>query len=178
LTDKPRSATIAALRDSHVLFLSTEAFGRVVQAHPQAMRVISSALIDKLMNTIRQGLTTSPATSIAILPLDDSPAVREFGTRLGRCLESLVGTVSVVTADTARAELGANPSHLARAVWREHLEASYGAVVYVAGSTFDPWTDECVQQADLVVLAAAARAPRGIRPVEHELRRRQGSAAH
>jgi NTE family protein len=178
LTDKPRSATIVALRDSHLLFLSTEAFGRVVQAHPQAMRVISSALIDKLMNTIRQGSTTSPATSIAILPLDDSVHVRELAARLGRGLEPLVGTVSVVTGDSARAELGDNPSHLARAVWREHLEASFGAVVYVAGSTFDAWTDECVQQADVIVLAAAARAPRGIRPVEHELHRRQGSAAH
>lgn len=178
LTDKPRSATIIALRDSHVLFLSTEAFSRIVQAHPQALRVISSALIDKLMNTIRQGTTTSPATSIAILPLDDSIHVRELGARLGRCLEPLVGTVSVVTADSARAELGSNPSNLARAVWREHLEGAFGAVVYIAGSTFDPWTDECVQQADLVVLAAAARAPRAIRAVEHEIKRRQGSAVH
>jgi predicted acylesterase/phospholipase RssA/CRP-like cAMP-binding protein len=178
LTDKPRSATIVALRDSHVLFLSTEAFSRVVQAHPQALRVISSALIDKLMNTIRQGSTTTPATSIAVLPLDDSAHAREFGARLGRSLEPLVGTVSVVTAEAARAELGANPSHLARAVWREHLEATFGAVVYVAEPTFGPWTDECVQQADLVVLVASARSPRGIRPVEHELHRRQGSAAH
>ena len=140
--------------------------------------MISSALIDKLMNTIRQGSTTSPATSIAILPLDAGPHVRELGARLGRALEPLVGSVSVITADEARGELGDHPSHLARAVWREHLEASFGAVVYVAEPTFGAWTDECVQQADLVVLAAAARGSRALRPVEHELRRRQGSAAH
>jgi len=176
LTDKPRSASIVALRDSHVMFLSTEAFGRVVQAHPQAMRVISSALIDKLMNTIRQGTTTSPATSIVIVPLDGSVHVRELGERLGRCLQPLVGSVSVVTQDAARAELGDKPSQLARAVWREHLEGSFGAVVYVADEEFGSWTDECVQQADLVVLAAAARGARSIRPVENELHRRQGSA--
>src|SRR6185503_746807 len=55
LTDSPRSATITALRDSHVLFLSSDAFGRVVQAHPQALRVISSALITRLMYTIQHG---------------------------------------------------------------------------------------------------------------------------
>ena len=65
LTDRPRSATVIALRDSHLLFLSTEGFGRLVHAHPQALRVISSALIDKLMLTIRRGSRTSPATTIA-----------------------------------------------------------------------------------------------------------------
>ena len=112
------------MRDSHVLFLSTEAFTRVVQAHPQAIRVISSALIDKLMNTIRQGSTTSPATSIVVLPLDDSVHVREFGRSASGVRWSPWSGRSRWSRPTPRAELGRNPSNLARAVWREHLEAS------------------------------------------------------
>jgi len=174
LTDKPRSATIVAVRDSHLFFLSTDAFTQVIQTYPQALRVISSALIDKLMETIRQGSPTSPAAGIVIVPLDDSVHVRELGVRLGQVLQPLVGSVRVVTADTARAELGERPSHLARAVWREQLEATHDAVVFVAEPSFDSWTDECVQQADVVVLAAAARGSRGIRGVEREMRRRRG----
>jgi predicted acylesterase/phospholipase RssA len=139
--------------------------------------VISSALIDKLMDTIRRGSSTSPATSIVIVPLDDSSHVHEFGARLGQALEPLIGSAYVVTADAVQAELGEHPSHFDRAAWRDHLEASHGAVVYVAEPTFDSWTEECVQQADLVVLAAAARGSRGIRPVEHELSRRRGLGA-
>ena len=124
LTDKPRSATIVALRDSHVMFLSTEAFGRVVQAHPQAMRVISSALIDKLMNTDpRRGRRRARRRASSILPLDDSPHVREFGARLGRALEPLVGSVTRRHRGRPPAPSSATSRRaLARAVWREHLE--------------------------------------------------------
>ena len=121
LTDSPRSATIIAVRDSHVLFLSSSAFARVVQARPQALRVISSALISKLMYTIRHGSTTTPATSIVIVPLDESEPVRELGDRLARSLEPLVGLVPVVRADDMPAEVR-DSSQLRRAAWREHLE--------------------------------------------------------
>ena len=176
LTDSPRSATIRALRDSHLLFLSSAAFGRVVQANPQALRVIASALISKLMYTIRHGTTSTPATSIVIVPLDESEAVRELGDRLARSLESLMGEVPVVHVDDMAAEL-AQSSQLRRAAWREQIEGSHGAVVYVAEPTFSPWTDECVAHADLVVLAAAAGGTNRLRAVEEELERRRGAVA-
>jgi predicted acylesterase/phospholipase RssA len=176
LTDSPRSATITALRDSHVLFLSSDAFGRVVQAHPPALRSISSALISKLMDSIRHGSIPTPATSIVIVPLDESEPVRELGDRLARSLELLSGLVPVVRAGDMPAEL-ARASQLRRAAWREQLEAAHGAVVYVAEPTFGKWTDECVANADLVVLAAAAEGMSRIRAVEDELERRQGAVA-
>ena len=176
LTDSPRSATITALRDSHVLFLSSDGFARVVQSHPQALRVISSALISKLMDTIRHGTTATPATSIVIVPLDDSESVREFGNRLARSLAPSMGDTPVVRAADMPAEL-AEASQLRRAAWREQLEASHGAVVYVADTTFGPWTDECVAQSDLVVLAAAAEGASRLRAVEDELARRRGTVS-
>ena len=136
LTDSPRSATITALRDSHVLFLSSDAFARVVQAHPHALRVIAGALISTLMNTIRHGSKATPATSIVIVPLDESQAVRELGDRLAHSLESLVGATPVVHAHDMPAELE-GASQLRRAAWREQLEAAHGAVVYVADPTFE-----------------------------------------
>src|SRR5262245_42045477 len=35
LTDSPRSATVTALRDSHVFFLTRDAFARVARAYPE-----------------------------------------------------------------------------------------------------------------------------------------------
>ena len=177
LTDSPRSASVVALRDSHVYFLSTDAFTRVILAHPQALRVVSSALVGKLMDTVRIGSRTSPAHTIAVVPLDAHPAVDEFAARLGAALRPLAGTVSVTTAADAGAALGDGDSGLARDVWREQLEASCGAVVYVAEPAFGSWTDECVQAADIVVLVASADGSRSLRPVERELERRRGSVA-
>lgn len=177
LTDEPRSATITAQRDSHVLFLSAEAFTRVVQTHPQALRVISSGVIAKLMSTIRRGSTASPATNIVVVPLDESDDVLQLGNRLAQSLNSLMGEVPVVRAADRHAAVGARPSELAVVEWRERIEGSHGAVVYVADSEFGDWTDECVRQADLVILAAEARSRPSLRGVEQEIRRRQGSAA-
>ncbi len=177
LTDSPRSASIVALRDSHVFFLSTAAFGRIIQAHPDALRVISSVLIGKLMDTIRRGPKTSPATTIAIVPLDESSDVRGFGARIGAALVPLVDSAVVVDSDDAIAQIGRDRSDLTRAAWRDRVEAAHSVVVYVVDPTFATWTDECVQAADIVVFVARARGDRGIRPVEHELRRRQGSVS-
>ena len=119
LTDSPRSATIVALRESHVLFLGNDAFARVVRAHPDALRSISGVLISKLMHTIRFGSTTTPATSITLVPLDDSEAVRELGDRLARSLERFLGAVPVVPrgphARRSRRVVSASAGHMARA---------------------------------------------------------------
>jgi predicted acylesterase/phospholipase RssA len=147
-----------------------------VQAYPQALRVISSALISKLMKTIRYGNTATPATSIVIIALDESPPVREFGDRIARSLASLVGDVPVVRAQDMPAELH-QASQLRRAAWREGLETSHAAVVYVTDPAFGPWTDECVAQSDLVVIAAAAEGASRLRAVEEQLARTFGQAA-
>jgi NTE family protein len=177
ITDHPRSATVTALRDSHLFFLPSEGFRRVIQAHPLALRVIATELIDRLMDTIKRGPMTSSATSIAIVPLDESVEVDALAEKLSASLASLVGHVRVVAPGDMRAELGDAPSDLARAVWRDDLEASHGAVMYIAERTFGSWTDDCVQQADIVLLAGAGTGPPELRPVEQELRRRQGSVA-
>jgi predicted acylesterase/phospholipase RssA/CRP-like cAMP-binding protein len=174
LTDKPRSATVTALRDSHVFFLSTEGFAHVVQSHPEALRVVSSQLIDKLMATIRQGPAISPATTIVVVPLDESGAVQAFGEQLATSLGPIVAAVPVIRERDARDALGASSTSLARAVWRDQLEAKHRAVVYVANASFDAWTGECVQQGDMVVLVAAARSNAGLRAVEAALQRTQG----
>jgi predicted acylesterase/phospholipase RssA len=186
LTDSPRSATIVALRDSHVFFLSSDAYARVVQAYPAALRAISKALINKLMHTIHHGPVASPARNIAIVPLDESADVRELGDRLAAALERLLGSAVAVRARDMRDALGARPSRLDRAVWRDQLEAVHGAVVHIADADANrdsanpdagDWTDECLQQADLVVLAASAGGSTALRPIEVELDRRRRSVA-
>ena len=176
LTDSPRSATITALRDSHVLFLSSDTFARVVQAHPHTLHVIAGALISTLMNTIRHGSKATPATSIVIVPLDESQPVRELGNRLAHSLEPLVGFTPVVHAHDMPAELRGRRRSCGRAAWREQLEAAHGAVVYVADPTFDR-VDRRVRRA-----GGSAGARRGggwvaAVAVEDELERRQGAIA-
>ena len=120
------------------------------------MRVISSALIGKLMDTIRQGPNDEPgddhrgraARRERRRPRVRRPARRRAGAARRRDRR---GRRPPTTCD---AQLGAGRSDLARAVWREQIEASHGVVIYVADPTFTTWTDECVQAADIVVFVA------------------------
>ena len=110
------------------------------------------------------------------MPLDESGPVREFGERLALSLERIVGSTPVLRAarHAARARVGVA---VAPGPWREQVETEHGAVVYVANPTFDAWTDECVAQADLVVLVAAAEGSQRLRGVEDELAQRAGATA-
>jgi predicted acylesterase/phospholipase RssA/CRP-like cAMP-binding protein len=175
LNDRPRSATVTAIRDSHLLFLSTEAFGRLVEQYPDALRAVSTALIDKLVNTIHHGGYTSRARVIAIVPLDDSDETAGFAHRLQTALVPLVGSARIVDERDFRRDLGVASSHIGRAIWREQLEGTCGLVLNVATDSFDDWTDDCIQSSDLLLLVASARGRRALRTVEHELDRRQGS---
>src|SRR5262249_17531402 len=152
----------------------TEAFTRVVRAHPDALRAVSTALVERFLALRRSAAATSPVTTIVVVPLDDSAHTRELPRRLATSLAKCVGSVRVVTDADLRSELGRKRCALDRAVWREHVEASNGAVVSVAGQEFDQWTDECVQHADLVLFAAAAASDRRPRPIEQELMRHFG----
>jgi predicted acylesterase/phospholipase RssA len=127
--------------------------------------------------TIRQGLVASPATSIVIIPLDGSPVVREFGPSLATAMRKVLGEVAVINDTDARDAVGHDATTLARALWREHLEAANDVVLYLTNPEFDAWTDESVQQADLLVYVARANESRARRTVEGEIEKRQGALA-
>jgi predicted acylesterase/phospholipase RssA/CRP-like cAMP-binding protein len=173
LNERPRSATVVALRDSHLLFLSTEAFARLVDQYPDALRAVSTALIDKLVNTIHHGSYTSRARVIAIVPLDESTEAREFGFRLKSALEPLVRSVRTVEEGDFRRDVDDPLSYIARANWREELEGTCDVVINVATNVFDEWTDDCTQSSDLLLLVTSARGSRGLRAVEDEIVRHQ-----
>lgn len=174
LTDRPRSADVTAARDTHLHFLSTAAFDRLVQERPGAWRVISTALIDKIALVNRGASTSSPATTIAFVPLDDSPATSAFVSGCVAEIGRLVGTARLVTRDDAVTALGAGASELEQATWREALERDSAVVAAHADASFTAWTDACIQHADrLVYVADATRSP-ALRSVEREVVDRLG----
>jgi predicted acylesterase/phospholipase RssA/CRP-like cAMP-binding protein len=168
LTDGPRTATVVARRDSHILFMSSDAFARVVGNHPGALRGVASALVDKLLVTMRRGDAAPPATVVAVVALDDSTVTHRFADDLASALTRVTGSATVLRETDQRVALGPDATALARSGWRD-ANAVGTSVVYTAGPYYDQWTDEALQQADVVVLVADALGSSALRPIEKEL---------
>lgn len=171
ITNEPRSASVSAVRDSQVLRLPTDAYTELVQQHPDALREITTQVVRRFVRSFREGSPTSPVVTIAVVPLERSPAVTEFDERLHASLQRLTGASNHVTVEVATAGLGD-----LRAVsvdrlgsWFAERETGYEVVVYEADAEPGPWTDACVRQADLILLVGDATKSSRLQEVERAI---------
>ncbi|MBV9079104.1 MAG: patatin-like phospholipase family protein [Methylobacteriaceae bacterium] len=147
LSDAPHSATVTALRDAHLLRLSRETFGRLLERHPAIALYFARLLADRLRASARPaaGRIANRAVTFAVLPLTDGVDATGFGYDLASAL-----------GPEARC-LAAWPPE-ADETWFHETERTHGQVVYVGQS--DPgWSRLCLRRADHVVFLARAGAP-------------------
>jgi predicted acylesterase/phospholipase RssA/CRP-like cAMP-binding protein len=173
ITNRPRSATVYALRDTHLLRLSTAAFTQLSADHPESVRRISTEIVERLLRSQVTGRPSTPVVSITILPLDASPAVAEFATRFDHSLARLTGSTRRVDAAAATAAVGEDLEGHRLAAWCSDLEAEYDVVVYQADPEPTAWTRACVRQADLLMPVAdstTSPAPRHVERIAAETR--------
>lgn len=166
IVDRPRTADVVALRDTHLLRLGAEAFVELTSNHPAAYRAVSTATVDRLLTRQARGRVSTPAVSIAILPLDTTPAVRRFVEQLTESCARLTGGAHCVDVSAAREVAGADLDRSRLASWSNDLENEYALVMYYAETEPTPWTESCLRQADLVVVVGDATTGPALRPVE------------
>jgi NTE family protein len=170
LDDAPRSADVVALRECHLYFLSGAGFQRVIGAHPEALRLVTGALVRKLAATAR---ATAPARSavrcVALVPLDADRAASDLAPIVLPSLTRLTTSCCTVTAADAEAALGPDASAWKRAAWFEDLEIAHEVTVLLANPEPDAWTLACMEHADVIVLIARAPGDPAPRAVEQLL---------
>lgn len=166
ITNRPRSATVYALRDTHLLRLSTDAFSQLSADHPESVRRISSEIVERLLRSQVLGRPSTPVVSITILPLDSTRPVAEFAGRLEHSLARLTGSTRRVDGAAAVAAVGEELESHRLAAWCSDLEGEYDVVVYQADPEPTPWTRACVRQADLLMPVADSTTSPDLRHVE------------
>jgi NTE family protein len=167
ITNRPRTATVQVLRDTHLLRLSTAAFSRLVSDHPESSRRISTEMVDRLLRSRIVGRPSTPVVSIALVPLGPESVVREFGEHFERALARLIGTAREIDSAAAAAAVGAELDGARLAAWCGDLETDNDVVVYRADAEPTGWTHACIRQADLLVLVADATTSPELRHLEH-----------
>ncbi len=174
LSDRPRSATVRAVRDSDLLLLRVSAFNALVERTPGLLRQIARLLVDRLLAVDRPQVPPTGSRTIAI-----APAGRNAGPAAKLAVElahRLAGAGSVVRLDqgVVGQHLGAGaaqrrPGDARRdelTGWLHGVERGHDHVVYQTDAEDTAWSRLCLSQADVVLLTGDATGDSRLGAVE------------
>ncbi|MDY7105178.1 MAG: patatin-like phospholipase family protein [Actinomycetota bacterium] len=168
LTDEPRAATVCAARDSQVLVLDRERADQLLSDHPDALRAVTTAVVERMRRTLVRAVPDPPCVSVAVVPLNESVDVDAIVDVFADTMAAGRSTVSVIDADGVRSS-GWDPAGPDTARHLSAVEAAHDLALYVAHDVGGEWAERCLRQADVVLLVAGPDLPVDPGPRERKL---------
>jgi predicted acylesterase/phospholipase RssA/CRP-like cAMP-binding protein len=171
----PRSASVHAVRDSHLIRFSREAYEELVERYPRVGIEITKMALRRARQSAEERGGTSIRRSFAVVPISPSVDEAEFAAELGRVLG---GTARVVDSATIDDDLGRagiaqvdddDVGAMRLTYHLEELEGRHDHLVYRLDPTWTPWSQRAVRWVDHVVLVAGAGSDPDITNHEREL---------
>jgi predicted acylesterase/phospholipase RssA/CRP-like cAMP-binding protein len=180
LTDRVRTATVHAVRDSDLQVLRAPVFQALAERSPALMSGMMRLLADRLLTRDRQftegGTQALPPVTRAIVVAAAGQDPGPAATVGGRLAEQLAkaGRVRRVDAEAAERELGpgaaqrgpGDPGRGELTGWLAAVERDHDYVIYQTEAADTAWSRLCLSQADVVLLVASADGDPAIGPVE------------
>jgi NTE family protein/lysophospholipid hydrolase len=174
LSDRPRSATVRAVRDSDLLLLRAPAFRSLAERSPAVLAAMARLLIDRLLAVDRPQEAPPARHAIAVAAAGKSAdavtiVAERLAAQLSRAGPAFYMDSGVVTRHLGPGAAQREPEDPGRAEligWLHAVERSNHYVVYRADAEDTAWTRLCLSQSDVVLLAAAASDDPSPGPVE------------
>jgi predicted acylesterase/phospholipase RssA/CRP-like cAMP-binding protein len=169
LTDRPRAATVHAVRDSDLLLLRVSSFTSLLERDPALVTGMIRLLADRLLAVNRllsvdrsQPPPGGRAIAVAAAGKNTRPAAMVAGWLTEQLARS--GPVFRVDADVVARELGhdaarrgpGDPGRAELIGWLHAIERAHDRVVYQPDTEDTAWTRLCLSQSDVVLLVASA----------------------
>lgn len=173
-TGEPRSATVAAIRDSVLVRLSRDVFENIIQRHPLVAISVTKLIIERLKRASNPRLAIKRPINLCLLAITDGIDTLRFGQQVAAELARRAPTLLLDSA-SIDAALGAGlaqtdkdrPDAYRRlSLWLDETEARHDFVIFVADPTDSAWTTRCIRQSDEILLLADAAAPAQLHPLE------------
>jgi NTE family protein len=172
LSDRMRSATVRAVRDSDLLLLRTASFKALIEQNPGLLAQMARLLIERLL-AVDRPQPHAGNRAIAVAPAGRDPGhAKATATGLTEQL-SRNGTTALLDKDAVVRELGPDaaergPSHPRRhelTGWLDTIERGHDHVVYLTDAKDTEWSRLCLSQSDVALLAGGGTDPT-LGPVE------------
>jgi NTE family protein len=171
IADAPRSATVAAIRDSVLVSLGKEDFVRLQTQSPAVTLALTRQIIERLRTEGRRTIKDRPVM-MALLPISAGVDAGAFAQSLARELAQR-GRVSVLNADWVARRLkedgtppGDERGQRRLATLLAETEDTHDYVILVGDAAPSEWTGCCTRHADEILLLADARAQPAVHPTE------------
>ena len=177
LTGDPRSATASAIRDTDLVKLTEPVFERLVAKHPEVMRRIARMIVKRTQRGLPTRTGETPAVSFALVPINPATPIDGFARTLSTTLAAFGSTLHLSSTHVdrdygkrgaAQTEAG-DPAEIGFAGWLTHMEQQHQYLIYEADSTWTPWTQRCLRQADRILLIGQAGGDPGVGEIETAL---------
>ncbi len=179
LTERPRAATVHAVRDSDLLLLRVSSFTSLLERSPALVTGMIRLLVDRVLAVDRlliadRPQAPPPGRTIAVACAGRNP--RPAALVAGRLAAQLAraGSVFQVDADVAARELGpgaaqrgpVDPGRAELIGWLHAVERAHDHVIYQPDAEDTSWSRLCLSQSDVVLLVASAGDDPSIGAVE------------
>ena len=156
ITDQDRSATVHAMRDTDLFRLPAEAFGRLIQRHPEMLRPFASVVVKRLRTAMTRPTRPALPATIVLIPAGNDDC------------EQLAAQLADLFTDHACRVLRAADAegHTNLAAWLLDIENEIDISLLIADHQPTEWTKLCLRHADRVLLVADDRTSPALTEVE------------
>lgn len=178
-----RSATVTATRQTDLVAITRPAFEQLIAQYPQALLNLTRKIIQRQRRLIAPHPTAIGALVITLLPAHADQSLEAFSHQLVAGLSALGSTLHLdpEAFDAAYGKPGAAQTpldHPTSGLVKAWLDEREGQVQYLAlsaqpaldaGGRLTPWAQRCVEDSDVLLLAAEAGLDAAPGPVEMAL---------
>jgi len=182
-TGAPRAVGIQAIRDSLLIRLDQEAFGRLSLEHPALVMHLATN-VAKLLQSNRHGAKSSTRNlnSITILPLDSSARLEDFCHALTLELEREGSTLSLAADGLGKKGAPVDSLQPGQPIpeslknWLQDQENEHRFLVYRCTPGSSDWSHFALRHSDMVLMVGDASLDPAPRRWELELLETSGTA--
>jgi predicted acylesterase/phospholipase RssA/CRP-like cAMP-binding protein len=169
-------AAVSAVRNCELLEFEKTIVDEIWRQHHGILLAMTRTAVARAQENLTRVPRPPRYETIALVPLSGGVPVREFGARLSKALEHF-GTVLHVTRERMDEALGAGSSDAALGQpgygkarsWLSEMERRYDCLLLEADAVPTSWSEQCVRDADRILLVANAADSSNLAPVEMQL---------